>query len=81
MTTATQQDAVVLDTPRQIEGYRLAVVKQGIKALQRGMKLNSAYTSTACRNFVTERTGVKYPAGKKGLQLALDDLQDLITNY
>jgi len=81
MTTVTQQDAVVLDTPRQIEGYRLAVVKQGIKALQRGMKLNSAYTSTACRDFVTRYTGVKYPAGKKGLQLALDDLQDLITNY
>jgi|TARA_R110000787_G_scaffold1905_2_gene8024 hypothetical protein len=81
MTTATGKDAVVLDRPDQIQMYRLAVVKQGIKALQRGMKLNSAYTSTACRNFVTERTGVKYPAGKKGLQLALDDLQDLITNY
>ncbi len=81
MTTATGKDAVVLDRPDQIQMYRLAVVKQGIKALQRGMKLNSAYTSTACRNFVTEHTGVKYPAGKKGLQLALDDLQDLITNY
>ena len=81
MTTATGKDAVVLDRPDQIQMYRLAVVKQGIKALQRGMKLNSAYTSTACRNFVTERTGVKYPAGKKGLQLALDDLQDLITNF
>ena len=81
MTTATGKDAVVLDRPDQIQMYRLAVVKQGIKALQRGMKLNSAYTSTACRNFVTHRTGVKYPAGKKGLQLALDDLQDLITNF
>ena len=81
MTTATGKDAVVLDRPDQIQMYRLAVVKQGIKALQRGMKLNSAYTSTACRNFVTHRTGVKYPAGKKGLQLALNDLQDLITNF
>jgi hypothetical protein len=81
MTTAIGRDAVVLDTPGQIERYRLAVVKQGIKALQRGMMINSGYTSTACRNFVTERTGVKYPAGKKGLQLALDDLQDLITNF
>ena len=81
MTTATGQNAVVLDKPDQIEAYRLAVVKQGIKALLRGMQINTGYTSTACRNFVTHRTGVKYPAGKKGLQLALDDLQDLITNF
>jgi hypothetical protein len=81
MTTATGKDAVVLDRPDQIQMYRLAVVKQGIKALLRGMQINTGYTSTACRNFVTERTGVKYPAGKKGLQLALDDLQDLITNF
>lgn len=81
MTTATGQDAVVLDKPDQIEAYRLAVFKQGIKALLIGMQINRGYTSTACRNFVTERTGVKYPAGKKGLQLALDDLQDLITNF
>ena len=64
-----------------VEAYRLAVFKQGIKALMLGMQINRGYTSTVCRNFVTERTGVKYPAGKKGLQLALDDLQDLITNY
>jgi hypothetical protein len=80
MTTATGRDAIVLDTPDQIGRYRLAVVKQGIKALLRGMKLNSAYTSTACRNFVTERTGVKYPAGQKGLEKALADIEQLLTN-
>ena len=80
MTTATGRDAVVLDTPDQIGRYRLAVVKQGIKALLRGMMINRGYTSTACRNFVTERTGVKYPAGKKGLEKALADIEQLLTN-
>ena len=69
----------ILDTPEQIQIYKLAVVKQGIKALLIGMKLNTAYTSTNCRNFVTNLTGTKYPAGKKGLQLALNDIEKLIT--
>ena len=69
----------ILDTPEQIQSYKLAVVKQGIKALLIGMKLNTAYTSTNCRNFVTNLTGTKYPAGKKGLQLALNDIEKLIT--
>ena len=80
MNTATGRDAIVLDTPDQIGRYRLAVVKQGIKALLRGMMINRGYTSTACRNFVTERTGVKYPAGQKGLEKALADIEQLLTN-
>ena len=67
----------ILDTPEQIQSYKLAVVKQGIKALLIGMKLNTAYTSTNCRNFVTNLTGIKYPAGKKGLQLALNDIENI----
>ena len=74
------EGASVLDTPEQIQGYQLAVVKQGLKALLIGMKLNTAYTSTNCRSFVTNLTGTKYPAGKKGLQLALDDLETYLTN-
>ena len=70
--------ATVLDTPEQIDRYRMAVVKQGIKALMIGMKINSAYTSTACRTFVTKLTGTKYPAGKNGLSLALLDLNKIL---
>ena len=69
---------IILDTPEQIDRYRMAVIKQGIKALLIGMKINSAYTSTNCRNFVTNLTGIKYPAGKNGLSLALLDLNELI---
>jgi hypothetical protein len=72
------QTAHVIDTPEQISTYQLAVVKQGLKALLIGMKLNSGYTSTSCRNFVTNLTGIKYPTGKKGLQLALDDANYII---
>ena len=60
------------------KNYQLAVVKQGIKALLIGMKINSAYTSTNCRNFVSNLTGVKYPAGKNGLTLALNDINQII---
>tara|TARA_R110000772_G_scaffold211378_1_gene321959 strand:- start:44 stop:274 length:231 start_codon:yes stop_codon:yes gene_type:complete len=70
--------ATVLDTPEQIDQYRMAVVRQGIKALMIGMKINSGYTSTRCRAFVTNLTGIKYPAGKNGLTLALLDLNELI---
>lgn len=73
------EKATVLDRPDQIEGFRMAVFKQGIKALLDGMQISRGYTSTACRNYVAGLTGKKYPAGKKGLQLALDDLQELIS--
>jgi len=64
-----------------VDAYRLAVFKQAIKALLIGMQINQGYTSTVCRNYVSGLTGKKYSAGKKGLQLALEDIQDLITNY
>ena len=68
-----------LTTPNQIDAYRLAVFKQGIKALLIGMQISRGYTSAVCRNFVTQCTGKKYPTGKKGLELALNDLQEIIT--
>ena len=61
-----------------ISAYQLAVVKQGIKALLIGMKLNRAYTSSNCRAFVSNITGVKYPAGKNGLNMALKDIEAII---
>ena len=62
------------------EIYRLLVVKQGLKALLLGGKINTAYTSTACRNVVTSLTGKRYKAGKKGLTNALMDLEQIIQN-
>tara|TARA_R110000772_G_scaffold11416_2_gene35761 strand:+ start:36 stop:263 length:228 start_codon:yes stop_codon:yes gene_type:complete len=64
----------ILTTPEQIQGYQMSVVRQGLKALLIGMKINSSYTSGNCRSFVTSLTGCKYPSGKRGLQLALADL-------
>ena len=73
--------ATVLDTPEAIEGYRMAVFKQAIKALLIGMQINRGYTSTVCRNYVSGLSKRKYSAGKKGLQLALDDLEFLTKHY
>ena len=65
----------VLTTADQIQAYQMSVVRQGLKALLMGMKINTSYTSGNCRLFVSNLTGVKYPSGKKGLNAALLDLE------
>ena len=72
-----------INTEVSVSNYQLAVVKQGIKALLKGFKINRAYNSTNCREFVASITGKYYPAGKNGLEKALNDLQieiDTIAN-
>ena len=68
----------VLTTSAEIQAYQMSVVRQGLKALLIGMKINSSYTSSNCRSFVSNLTGVKYPSGKKGLNSALSDLNEKI---
>ena len=76
----TQEPITVLDKPEQIARFQVAVYKQGLKALLRAMQVSRGFTSTNCRNFVTNLTGTKYPTGKKGLQLALDDIEAYLSN-
>lgn len=58
--------------------YQALAVRSGLRALLKGFKLNSSYTSTNCRATATRFTGKKYPAGKRGIQQAIDDLTALI---
>ena len=60
-----------LDGPRL---YQAMVVRKGLQSLQKGFKLNSSYTSTNLRRTASNITGERYPAGKKGIQKAIDDL-------
>jgi hypothetical protein len=71
-------DTVILETPDQIQAYQMVVFKQALKALLRDMQINRGYNSTNCRKYVSSLTGEKYPAGKKGIQEALTDLENLI---
>ena len=71
-------DAVIFNTPGQIQAFQMRVFKQGLKALLRDMPINREYNSTNCRKYVSSLTGKKYPAGKKGIQAALTDLENLI---
>jgi|TARA_R110000803_G_scaffold52839_3_gene108642 hypothetical protein len=71
-------DAVIFNTPGQIQAFQMRVFKQGLKALLRDMPINREYNSTNCRKYVSSLTGEKYPAGKKGIQAALTDLENLI---
>ena len=43
--------------------------------LRTGMKPNRAYTPTAMRAAVSRITGVEYPRGRRGLELASNDLE------
>ena len=71
--------AAIINNPNDIQAFQMNVYKQAIKALLDDMILNRGYTSTNCRAFVSRLTGSKYPAGKKGLQIALADLEELTT--
>mgnify|MGYP003675338860 FL=1 len=71
-------DTVILETPDQIQAFQMVVFKQALKALLRDMQVNRGYNSTNCRKYVSSLTGEKYPAGKKGIQAALTDLENLI---
>ena len=72
-----KEKTVVIDNPDHIAAFQIDVYKQAIKALLRGMMINRNFTSTNCRSFVSRLTRSRYPAGKKGLQIALADLDDL----
>lgn len=61
----------VLDGPRL---YQALAVRSGLRALQKGFKLNTRYTSMNLRRTAQNITGERYPAGKNGIQKAIDDL-------
>ena len=65
----------MINDSQELRNFQMSVYAQAIKALLKGMQLNRGYTSTNCRSFVTSLTGNRYPAGKKGLELALMDLE------
>lgn len=68
----------VITAPEYTNKFQMAVYKQAIKALLRGMQINTGYTTFVCTNYVTKQTGTLYPSSKKGLQWALDDIEKLI---
>ena len=72
-------EPLVLNTPAAIELYRLCVIRSAMRIyLATGMKANTRYTPKNMRLVVTRRTGKSYPASRRGLQLALTDLNQHI---
>jgi len=68
----------MINTEEGINAFQMRVYQQGIKALLNDMVISRGYTSTNCRAYVTYQTGIKYRAGKQGLQTALNDLNTLL---
>ena len=51
-----------VSTPEGINYYRLAVLKQALKAIKIGMRVNSAYTPKNVKAAVEKETGKKFRA-------------------
>ena len=68
----------ILNTPQHIDRFQMAVYKQGIKALIIGMQINRGFTAKNCKAYVSKHTGKKYPTGKEGLNLALNDIEKML---
>lgn len=70
--------AVVGDVEVSIEAYRLVVLMAGIKLyLRSGIRPARNVTPRVMRSVAGEYTGKTYPASRKGLETALDDLTNL----
>tara|TARA_R110001592_G_scaffold60894_1_gene185586 strand:- start:354 stop:590 length:237 start_codon:yes stop_codon:yes gene_type:complete len=69
----------IVNTEAGINDFQMKAYYLGIKALLDDMIISRGFTSTNCRSFVTNITGIKYKAGKKGLEAALMDLELLLT--
>lgn len=76
--TFTRTGAVI-HTGDGVRLYQARVVRQGLKACQKGMRINRAYTPTNCLRSATNITGQTYPSrGKKALESAITDLDEWI---
>ena len=68
----------VIFTGDAVRLYQAKVVRQGIKACQIGLRLNSSYTPTNLLRVVGGFTGKRYKRGRAGLAAALQDMEEWI---
>jgi hypothetical protein len=66
---------IVLDTPSQIQAFRLLTIRQGLKAEMVGMRLTSRAPS--CLSIVKKEFGIKAKTAKEALPLFEAYLQTL----
>ena len=67
------------DTPTSINLVRATVVLHGIRFyLATGTQVNRMFTPTNLRKVASQYTGNAYPASRKGLQRAHDELAELL---
>ena len=66
---------IVLDTPTQIQAFRLLTIRQGLKAEMVGMRLTSRAPS--CLSIVKKEFGIKAKTAKEALPLFEAYLKEL----
>ena len=66
---------IVLDTPAQINGFRLMTIRQGLKAESRGFRLTRQAPS--CLSIVKKEFGIKAKTAAQALPLFEEYLKSL----
>lgn len=67
----------MIDTPEGIAHYQILVVKQGLKAIKIGMRLNRSYTPKNLKLMTEKITGRKFKARDyDGMMAALEEKLD-----
>lgn len=64
----------VIATGTGVQIFQALAIKQGLKAIQIGMRVNRAYTPTACMMMATKITGKKFKS--RDYQAAIDALEE-----
>jgi len=72
-----QEDAQILDTPKQIEGFVIATIKQGLKARKIGMFITRGATTKFLLTKLSGYTGKKYKRNE--IEEAITDCDALLT--
>lgn len=68
-------DAIILDTPAQINAFRLITIRQGLKAESRGFRLTRKAPS--CLSIVKKEFGIKAKTATEALPLFEAHLREL----
>jgi hypothetical protein len=76
ITKVIQDQATILDTPIQIEGFVIATIKQGLKARKIGMFITRGATTKFLLTKLSRYTGKKYKAN--AIEEGITDCDNLL---
>jgi len=70
-------EGFALTTPAQIDTFRLATIKMGLKALQHGMVITRGANAKYLLSCLSQYTGKKY-SPRKDVQQGIADIEEIM---